>query len=206
MFYENQAHKVNLPKMGKCFMTIGGQSDWSRHCYWLSCLTYGQSRRHRGDLVPNPPQTMHQAPPNWNLKTINVWSFVNFHNVKTSTGKQKTHSNHNVGWYSPEISLTITSGDFHLGTTTPPLLSGWKSPEVSIPGVWVIVAENLNVINADKCSPSLAVCMWTSFCSVLMVDRFHSVVWSQSSCSQWNALAFYRKCTHNKSKPFLLKP
>jgi len=24
----------------------------------------------------------------------------------------------------------------------------------------------------------------TAFCSVLMVDRFHSVVWSQSSCPQ----------------------
>jgi len=45
--------------MGKCFTTIAGQSDWSRHCYWLSCLTYGQSRRHTGDLVgwahPNSP-------------------------------------------------------------------------------------------------------------------------------------------------------
>jgi len=51
IFYENQAHKVNLPKMGKYFTTIFRQSDWSRHCYWLSCLTYGQSRRHRGDLV-----------------------------------------------------------------------------------------------------------------------------------------------------------
>jgi len=51
IFYENQAHKVNLPKMGKYFTTIVGQSDWSRHCYWLSCLTYSQSRRHRGDLV-----------------------------------------------------------------------------------------------------------------------------------------------------------
>jgi len=25
--------------MGKCFTTIVWQSDWSRHCYWLSCLT-----------------------------------------------------------------------------------------------------------------------------------------------------------------------
>jgi len=50
IFYEDQAHKVNLPKMGKCFTTIVGQSDWSRRCYWLSCLTYGQSRRHRGNL------------------------------------------------------------------------------------------------------------------------------------------------------------
>ena len=39
-----------------------------------------------------------------------------------------------------------------------------------------------------------------------MVDRFHSVVSSQSSCPKWNALAFYPKCTHNKSKPFLVKP
>jgi len=50
-FYNNQAHNVNLPKMGKCFTTIVGQSDWSRHSYWLSYLTYGQSRRHRGDFV-----------------------------------------------------------------------------------------------------------------------------------------------------------
>jgi len=49
IFNENQAHKVNLPKMGKCF-TIVGQSDWSRHCYWLSYLAYGQSRRHSGEL------------------------------------------------------------------------------------------------------------------------------------------------------------
>jgi len=49
-FNENQAHKVNLPKMGKCFTTVG-QSDWSQHCYWLSCLTYGQFRRHRGNLA-----------------------------------------------------------------------------------------------------------------------------------------------------------
>jgi len=47
IFYDNQAHKVNLPKMGKYFTTIVGQSDWSRHCYWLSYLTYGQSRGHR---------------------------------------------------------------------------------------------------------------------------------------------------------------
>ena len=62
------------------------------------------------------------------------------------------------------------------------------------------------MINADKCFPSLAAGTWTSFCSVLMVDKFHSVVWSQSSWPQQNTLAFYRKCTHNKSKPFLVKP
>jgi len=27
IFYENQAHKVNLPKIGKFFTTIFGQSD-----------------------------------------------------------------------------------------------------------------------------------------------------------------------------------
>ena len=63
-FYENQAHKVNLPKMGKCFATIVVQSHWSRNCDWLSCLTYGQSRRHRqgrikggatGEIAPGPP-------------------------------------------------------------------------------------------------------------------------------------------------------
>jgi len=50
-FCENQAHKVNLPKIGECFTTIVGQSHWLRHCHWLSCFTYDQSRRHRGDLV-----------------------------------------------------------------------------------------------------------------------------------------------------------
>jgi len=62
------------------------------------------------------------------------------------------------------------------------------------------LCRNMKVINADKCSPSLAVGTWTSFCSVLMVDRFQSVVWSQSSCPQWNALTFYHKCTHNKEQ------
>jgi len=99
------------------------------------------------------------------------------------------------GDFHPKLTLTITWGDYHpnsqsnitsnnflLGATWPPLLFEWKSPRVSIPGVWEIFAENLKVINADKCSPSLYVGTWTSFCSVLMVDRFHSVVWSQSSC------------------------
>jgi len=53
--------------MGKYFATIGGQSDCSRHCCWLSCLTYGQSRRHRGIWWANPTQTMHQAP------QIEIW-------------------------------------------------------------------------------------------------------------------------------------
>jgi len=37
--------------------------------------------------------------------------------------------------FHPNSQSTVTSGDFHLGTTWPPLVSGWKSPEVSIPGV-----------------------------------------------------------------------
>jgi len=57
--YETQAHNVNLPKMGKFFTTIVGQSDWSQHCYWLSCLTYCESGRHR-EICRT--QTMHQAP------------------------------------------------------------------------------------------------------------------------------------------------
>jgi len=71
ILYENQAHKVNLPKMGLYFTTIVGQSDWSRHYYWLSCLTYGQSRRHRGIWCTKSPQTMLQHPPKWNMRTIN---------------------------------------------------------------------------------------------------------------------------------------
>jgi len=51
IFYDTKAHKVNLPKTGKCFTTIFGQSAWPQHCYWLSCLTYGQSHRHRGNFV-----------------------------------------------------------------------------------------------------------------------------------------------------------
>ena len=120
-----------------------------------------------------PPQTMLQAPPNWNMKTINKYSFVNFYNVKASTGKQKTHSNHNVGWFSPR---------YHMATTPVrvEITGGWYSRGVS----------NLcRKLESDQCrqvfpSLALAVGTWISFCSVLMVDRFHSVVWSQSSCPQ----------------------
>jgi len=110
----------------------------------------------QGDLVGLAPQTMHQSPLNWNMKTINLWSFVNFHNVKASTGKQKTHSshnvgwflpqtdtnhnvgwfspqthiNHNVGWFLPEITLTITSGDCHPNYTNQNAV--WFSPELTI--------------------------------------------------------------------------
>ena len=169
--------------MGKYFATIAGQSDWSRHCFWLSCLTYGQSRRHRGVGWANLPQTVHQAPQT-KIWKLNEWNFVNVYNVKASTGKQKTHSNHDVVWFSPRTHTNHNVWWFSLRdcvATTP----AWvESPRVSISGVWVIVAQNLKAINADKCSPSLPLGTWTSFRSGLMVDRFHSVVWSQSSCPQ----------------------
>jgi len=47
--------------------------------------------------------------------------------------------------------LTLTVMLIHLGTTWPPLLSGWKSPGAGIPGMSVIFAENSKMINADKC-------------------------------------------------------
>jgi len=62
MFHDIPAHKANLPKMGKCFTTILGLSDWSQHCYWHSCLSYGPSRRHRGTWWAQPNQTTHQPP------------------------------------------------------------------------------------------------------------------------------------------------
>jgi len=51
---------------------------------------------------------MLQATPNWNMKAINKHSFVNFRVVKASTGKQKTYSNHNVGWLSPRYHVATT--------------------------------------------------------------------------------------------------
>jgi len=62
IFYDNQAHKVKLPKMGNCFTTIAGQSGWSQHCYWLSRLTYGQSCRYRGFWHAKPPNNAPRPP------------------------------------------------------------------------------------------------------------------------------------------------
>jgi len=78
------------------------------------------------------------SPPNWNMKTTNKRSFVNFYNVKVSTGKQKL-SIHNVGWFSTT---------YHEATTPVRM----EITGVGIPGVCVIFAENLKVINAGKCS------------------------------------------------------
>jgi len=133
-------------------------------------------------LVPSPqggfgglstPKQCSKPPKLKHMRTINKCSFVNFYNAKASTGKQKTHSNHNVGWFSPR---------YHVATTPVPveIIGGWYSSGVS----------NLcRKLESDQCRqvlPSLALVVgtWTSFCSVLMVDRFHSVVWSQSSCPQ----------------------
>jgi len=61
-----------------------------------------------------------------------------------------------------------------------PLVTGLRPPQLctKTPPNW-----HEKVINADKCS-SLPVGTWTSFYSVLMVDRLHIVVWSQRSCPQ----------------------
>ena len=133
---------------------------------------------------------MHQASPKLKYEKYKLVEFCQFLHVKASRGKQKTHFYHTTKWFSPELTLTITftkfspklsliitpedfhpnsqstitSSCFHLGTTRPPLLSRWKLPGVSVPGVLVIFAENLKVINADKCSPSLAGGTWTSCC------------------------------------------
>ena len=81
--------------------------------------------------------------------------FCKFHNVKASTGKQKTHSNHDVGWLSPR---------YHVATT--PV---W----VEITGVWYSggVSNLCRKLESDQCrqvlpSLALAVGTWTSFCSV----------------------------------------
>ena len=58
------------------------------------------------------------------MKTINKCSFVNFYNVKASTGNQKTHSNHNVGCFSPRyhvattpVRVEITGGSYSTGVS-----------------------------------------------------------------------------------------
>jgi len=37
------------------------------------------------------------SPPKLKYENYKLLDFVNFYNAKASTGKQKTHSNHNVG-------------------------------------------------------------------------------------------------------------
>jgi len=171
--------------MGKCFTTILGQSDWLRHCYWHSCLTYSQSRRHRGILWDKPPNLKYE-----DYKLVN---FVNFYNVKASKRKQKTQSNHNVGWFPPRDHVATTPFRVEIS-------------RYLYSRVWVIFAENLNAITADKCSPSLAVGTWTSFCSVwwwtgstalsgLKVHVLSKMLWP-----------FSTSAGETRSKPFLAEP
>jgi len=98
--HENQAHKVNLPKWANSLrQLLGNQID------------RGTAIDFRVSHTASPVATGGfggLSPPNWNMKTINEWSFVNFYNVKSSTGKQKTHSNHNVGWFSPRDYVVTT--------------------------------------------------------------------------------------------------
>ena len=105
-----------------------------------------------------PTQRMHQAP-KFKYENYKLVKFCQF--ALYNLGNQKLTLTATWGDFHPNSQSTITSGDFHLGTTWPPLLSWWKSPGVSIPGVWVIFAENLEVVNADKCSPPLVVGTWT---------------------------------------------
>ena len=127
----------------------------------------------QGEFGGLSPPNNATSPPNWNTKTINKCSSANFYNAKAATGKQKTHSNHNLGWSSPR---------YHVATA--PL-------RVEITGDWYSrgVSNLCRKLDSDQCRQvlpplALAVDTWTSFCSVLMVHRFHSVVWSQSSCPQ----------------------
>ena len=130
----------------------------------------------------------------------------NSHQPKCGVIFTWTYTNHNVGWFSLKLTLTITWcdlhpnsqstitwGDFHLGTTWPALLSVWKSPEVSIPGVCNLCRK----LECDQCKQVIhfvgeprfvASFTWTSFCSALMVDRFHSVlpqVYAQGASLFW---------------------
>jgi len=187
--------------MCKCVTTIVGQSDWSRHCYCFHVSHTASPVATGGICWAKPPKLKYE-----NYKWVEFFQFLPCQGINREIKNSLTitwviftriHTNHNVGWFSPELTLTIMSGDFHpssqstttssdfhLGTTWLPLLSGWKSTGISIPRVWVIFAEKLKLLNADKCSPSLAVRTKRGSRAVLMVDRFHSVVWSQSSCPQ----------------------
>jgi len=117
------------------------------------------------------PQTLLQSRLNSNIKSINKCTFVNFYNVKASTGKQKTHSNHNVGWFSPRYHVANTPVRVEI-------TGDWYSRGVSN------LCRKLASYQYRQVLPSLAVGTWTSFCPVLMVGRFNSVVWSQTSCPQ----------------------
>jgi len=103
-----------------------------------------------------------------------------------------------------KLTPTITWGDLHLGTAWPPLLSGWKSPGAGIPGVWVIFAENLKVINAGMCShrwhwqlarePRFVLFWWwtgSTALSGLKVHVLNKVLWS-----------FTTSARTTRSKPF----
>jgi len=45
--YNYQPHWSTLPKIGKYFTTIAGQSGRSRHCCWLTFMSHAQQ-------VPSP--------------------------------------------------------------------------------------------------------------------------------------------------------
>jgi len=120
--YDDQARKVNLPKMGKCFTTIVGKSNWS----WLSCLTYAQSFRHRGVWWVKTP---YNAPSPPKLKYEN-YILVEFCQFLQCQGINREAKNSTLtitsGDVHPKLTLAIMLSDFHLGTKWTPLLSWWK--------------------------------------------------------------------------------
>ena len=99
------------------------------------------------------------SPPRWKYENYKLVEFCPFLQCQGMNRETKTHTKHNVEWFSPELILTTISGYFQLGTTSPPLLSGWKSPGFSIPGVGVIFSEKVKVISsavsAQLCPPKM---------------------------------------------------
>jgi len=121
-----------------------------------------------------------------------------------NVGSPQTHTNHNVGRFPPEITSTIMWGDFHLRTTRPPLLFRWKSSGVSIPGVWLIFAENLKVINAGKCphrwhwqlarEPRFVLFWWWTGLTALSALKVHvlkKILWPFTTRAQQGASLFW---------------
>jgi len=81
-FYENQAHKGKLAQNGQILY----DNCWAIRLIAALLLTF------MSHITASPVATggiWWAKPPNWNIKTINGWGFVNLYNVKASTGKQK---------------------------------------------------------------------------------------------------------------------
>ena len=62
IFYENQAHEVNLPKMGKYFTTIVGNQTDRGTAIDFHVLHTASPVATGGIWWANPRQTLHQVP------------------------------------------------------------------------------------------------------------------------------------------------